>query len=203
MTSTNIIYIPIGIDCSVAYNLDRLGLRTCALPFDWLRIIDINTIIKLLDSNFQFFLDEEYFEEVLDLENNLINISKKFPVEQDDIIDFNKIGNKHPIIINKKLGIKFVHDFESFSDIDFKKVLEKYKRRINKLYELLNNKDIHKVFVRLSKNSKDNEIFNKFIEEKGYQNCSLVHILVTNKIIKQCSSWKKEELDWEYYLFIL
>lgn len=193
------------MDCSVAHNLSRLGLRKQAFPFDWLRINDINVIMSLLKSRFQFLFDKEYLVE------DLSKDSTKFPtlIESDtiDTVDTDSTVS-HPIVKNTKLNITFFHDFkttldnpDSYSDTDL--VIEKYNRRIDRLYQILFDENIPKVFVRLSRCKTDKRLFTNFIKKMNYKNCRLIHILVDKKTLESCESrcgWKKEELDWIDFL---
>ena len=56
------IFIPLGNSCSIAYNLKLLKLRTCAFPFDWVRIANFNNVTKLIQNKFYGFLDSKNFK---------------------------------------------------------------------------------------------------------------------------------------------
>ena len=188
----DIMYIPIGIDCSVAFNLQKYGVRKMAFPFDWLRLTDIKFVIDLIQSKFQYFMEKEYLIEDTDID------STKFPIlDGDNMTDDYK---KHIIVKNTKLNIRFYHDCESIEDID--NMIEKYNRRITRFYNILGNINIKKVFIRLSKNKDDERLFNKFINDSGITNCSMIYIFITNKMVRECKDWRKEELDWKHYLKI-
>tara|TARA_B110000858_G_scaffold48774_2_gene56225 strand:- start:553 stop:1179 length:627 start_codon:yes stop_codon:yes gene_type:complete len=98
----NIEYIPIGIDCDVAFMCKEFKLRNFAYPFD--HIVTYNGITDILKNNFDNFIPEIH-------ENTI---------------------NNH--ILNKKYNTKFIHD--NFL-LDQEK--EKYKRRINRFLETLDN----------------------------------------------------------------
>lgn len=174
------VYIPIGSDCSVAWNLSRLGLRKYALPFDWLRLSNINTIESLIESKFQYFLDPSYL--IVERE------SDKFPLIESNLND----KDIRPIIKNTKLNIRFFHDFTNINDLD--QVVEKYQRRIDRLYEYLENPDIEKIFVRYTTKINDKQRLENIFKKLNCQNFKV--ILIMNEGIK-CQSWEKEELDWE------
>ena len=64
--------IPLGSTCSIAYQLRSLGLRNYAYPFDWVRINNLSLVTKLIETNFEDFLDQNEFK--------LNKISKEFDV---------------------------------------------------------------------------------------------------------------------------
>lgn len=53
------LFIPIGSNCSIAYNLSRLGLRQYSFPFDWITI-NLEDVISLISSKFSNFTDSRY-----------------------------------------------------------------------------------------------------------------------------------------------
>lgn len=53
-------YVGLGSHCQVAAQLNYYNLRTAAFPFDWLLSDSIDGIIKALNNNFNFFLEEKY-----------------------------------------------------------------------------------------------------------------------------------------------
>ncbi len=56
------IILSLGPQCEVASKINVFGYRNAAFLFDWILSVDINGIIDLLNNDFQFFFDEEYFE---------------------------------------------------------------------------------------------------------------------------------------------
>ena len=51
-------FISLGSNCSVAYNLNKFGIRTNAYPFDWANT-KMNQLISVLENN---FLNYDTFE---------------------------------------------------------------------------------------------------------------------------------------------
>ena len=120
--------IPLGYFCSVAMELERKGLRTASYPFDWIISDSFENILKLLDNNFEEFLDEEslYQEE---------------------------IPNHY---YNYRTGIHFYHDFDAYTPLrkQIKSVRKKYDRRIKRLYDDVKEPSL---FIRYCLNEKEVE----------------------------------------------
>ncbi|ARF10086.1 putative papain-like cysteine peptidase [Indivirus ILV1] len=114
-------YIPLGSACSIAYQLQKLGLRKCAFPFDWLRIDRLCDITEAIKNEFCNFLKLDEVE-----------ISEKFSIIDDDFIE----NNKKSKIMKNKYGMKFYHDFDANVN-DYKDVYEKYNRRIVRFIEIV------------------------------------------------------------------
>lgn len=128
------VYIPLGNDCSIAYQLDKFGLRSVALPFDWILTPSINNVIMCLEDNFSKFFD-----------NLKVKNKCNFPL-------LNEHWNEnvsHTIRVVNEYGFHFLHDFTSLEDLP--EVKEKYLRRIERFNEITSNKTIKKVFIRLGK----------------------------------------------------
>lgn len=106
--------------------LERKGLRTASYPFDWMISDSFENILKLLDNNFEDFLDEEslYQEE---------------------------IPNHY---YNYRTGIHFYHDFNARTSLNVQmcSVTAKYDRRIKRLYEDVKDPSL---FVRYCLNEEE------------------------------------------------
>lgn len=55
------LFVSLGSHCEVAIKLRENQLRTTAFPFDWLLTLDHRGLIALLQDNFTYFLNEQYF----------------------------------------------------------------------------------------------------------------------------------------------
>lgn len=155
-------------------------MRKIALPFDWLRSNDINDIISNIDNKFQYFFN--------DIEVS-INDSDKFLSIDDNWLESNLI-NKYKI---KNKYFIFPHDkIDDFKD--------KYTRRINRFYEILNNDKIKKVFIRISKKDEKKDIIKLEETLKKFNNNFIVkNYKYDKKMI--FSSWQKNELNWNNIIF--
>lgn len=101
-------YISLGYFCSVASELEYLGLRSESSPFDWL-ISDFEGIISAIRNHFKDFLSYEYLAQ-----------NKQYPA----------------YYLNTKYKIQFYHDFSPYRSLkeQLPLVQEKYLRRIERFY---------------------------------------------------------------------
>ena len=177
-------YIPIGNDCSLAYNLQKLNLRKNAYPFDWIRLNNLDDLINILSNDFNDFIDRELL--------NINELSDKFPCLEDDWSD--EIS-KNIIIKHNKYSVIFPHEIKSDKDIvnEIDNFIKKYERRINRFRRIILDKDIKKVFVRISNKTEDISKLDNFLKTKC-DNYEIKFIKLDKK--NKFSSWKKEELDW-------
>jgi len=104
-------YISLGYFCSVALELERLGLRDTSSPFDWL-ISDFLGVKEAIEHNFEHFFDYEYFEQ-----------NKK-------VLEWYR---------NSYYSFQFYHDFDSHRSLkaQFSEFYEKYSRRIKRFYQII------------------------------------------------------------------
>ena len=104
-------YISLGHFCSVALELERIGLRSSSYPFDWL-ISDFKGVIESIEHEFIDFLDYDYL-----LQNRKIR--------------------QH--YYNTKYRVYFYHDFNQYNTLkeQLPKVKMKYKRRIERFYSAI------------------------------------------------------------------
>ena len=100
--------VSLGFFCSVAMELERIGLRSASFPFDWL-ISDFEGVIKLIENHFDDFLAYENMAQ-----------HKLYPNYYKDT----------------KYGMQFYHDFSAFRSLESQlpRVKNKYDRRIERFY---------------------------------------------------------------------
>jgi hypothetical protein len=129
-------FVSLGSSCCIAYQLSKHKLRQSAYPFDWTRSDKIKDLTDVFKNDFEGYL--ESLEIISKSENHALLTTDDFPDESQ---------NK-TLIVKNKYGIKFYHDFDATKALDIQIVSnkEKYKRRIDRLYEISNNKTIH--FIR-------------------------------------------------------
>ena len=101
-------YVSLGYFCSVALDLERLGLRDASYPLDWC-ITDLQGGILALEKHFEGLLDYE-----------LLSQSVAIPDHYR----------------NDRYGIHFFHDFNRFEPLSdqLPSVRSKYERRIERFY---------------------------------------------------------------------
>ena len=169
--------ISLGYFCSIAIDLEKLGLRKESSPFDW-TISDLVGVIYAIENNFNGFLEEEFLCQ-------------------------SKLNRSH--YQNIRYGVQFFHDFDAYRPLSeqLPLVQEKYDRRIKRFYksiseptlfiryisdeekhngvsvELLWIEEHYRDIVRLLKSfNKENEII--FIANSGV-NSSVVEIYHVEK----------------------
>ncbi len=101
-------FISMGYFCSVALELERIGLRSTSSPFDWC-ISNYKGVIAAIENHFEDFLSYEY-------------------LLQSDAV------RGH--YFNEKYKIWFYHDFDKYHSLEeqLPSVRDKYMRRIERFY---------------------------------------------------------------------
>ena len=115
--------INLGEDCQVAFQLTKHGLRNYALPFDAL-ITSYEALYAILANKFEGFMAPDNF-----------------------VFQVNEKNEKY--ILDKKYGIKLIHDFklnEHFLS-DYEEIASKYERRIARLFEQISAAE-YPLFIR-------------------------------------------------------
>lgn len=102
-------YISLGYFCSIAMDLEKLGLRSESSPFDWL-ISDFEGVIRAIENHFEDFLEPNYL-----VQNT-----------------HNRAHYK-----NVKYDFQFFHDFTQYRPLldQLPSVNDKYHRRIERFYK--------------------------------------------------------------------
>lgn len=125
-------YISLGWFCSTALELERIGLRDCSSPFDWL-LTDWGGIIYNIDSHFKDWLRYE----------NLYQNTENRKIYKDI-----------------KQGITFMHDFNGRIPLrdQIDRVQKKYNRRIGRFYQNIQEPTLFLRYINTDKGETD-EIF--------------------------------------------
>ena len=152
-------YVPLGLDCVLAYQMKKLELRQFSLPFDWMSIKNIQIIIAILNDDFKSFIDKSNWL--------LQKQSSTFNFFQENNEDFNQYlgddGKGGPLSLirmkHKIYDLYLPHEAVNL-EIDLDLVIEKYKRRIERFRDLLRN-PLHKKKIFLSYNKKEIKIKEK------------------------------------------
>lgn len=189
-----VLIIPLGGSCSVAYQLQKLGLREKAYPFDWLRTPSLDIISKCIEEEFEDFAEFTPIKEV-----------KSYPLLNQE--DFDSNGSKTSFYATNKYGCQSYHDFDSripFED-QIQEVKEKYHRRIDRfLRDFYLREEI--LFVRECQSITQEEIdnFKALIpKDKKYQLKIIVRessFPFRDDIIHDTNDygdWTRPNLDWK------
>ena len=55
------LFVSLGPECYLAWNLEEIGYRRAAFPFDWLLTLDHERMVELLNDDFRYFLDPMFY----------------------------------------------------------------------------------------------------------------------------------------------
>ena len=113
--------VSLGFFCSVALEHERIGIRDCSLPFDWLITSDFRKVLELIENNFEGFLLEE-------------NLYQEASINPNYYYDSNT-------------GFHFYHDFVYSKPLktQYDIVKKKFDKRIKRFYNLISQPTL---FVR-------------------------------------------------------
>ena len=150
------LYISLGYDCSVAYNIRKLNLAREALPFDWMKIPTINSIISILQNDFDGFCEINQY----DIKPQSANFA--YCGAHDNSSSASMLTNISNIksnfkLIHKKYGFILPHEFNG-DLLDITKFKAKYTRRIER-FRAYTKSTIHDVyFIRLDNANTDKQL---------------------------------------------
>lgn len=167
-----IVYIPLGENCSVAFNLKELNLRKESYPFDWCKL-SIKQLNNVLESDFKDFSNVKI---------------KKFSKNHHLI---NGLAFEGSYLLTNKYNIVFAHEMNrTNSIIEFQ---EKLKRRIIRFKEL---KDKYPIFVVATEKCETLEKLNVNLKKI----IGIFKLKVIKLTWQINSDWKYSHLDWKYYV---
>jgi len=183
----NNIYVPLGIDCCIAHQLNQLKLRHFSLPFDWSYTKNLSSIIEILNDNFSSFLDISMYE-IKEIESN------SFPYLVMDSSIVSKYKLKH-----KKYNIILPHELKSLDSYDIELFQNRYNRRIQRFIKL-NDQNKKIIFIRLGI-TKELKLLDKLNESlsKYFINYEIKFIDLSK--LGKTTDWKRDEINWSKYLF--
>ena len=104
-------FVSLGFFCSIAMDLEKMGLRDTSSPFDWV-ISDFEMIIYGLQHKFA----------------NFLNYDNLFQLKNDKNVYYDNFYKTY-----------FYHDFNKYKSLkeQYKNVQFKYSRRINRFYKTI------------------------------------------------------------------
>ena len=164
--------VSLGYFCSVASEIERMGLRTHSGPFDWQACVDFRKRIELIDTHFK-----EFFENL-----NEEGLYQKVSEPQ--------------IYFMKAVGVFLVHDFTMYKSLaeQLPKVRRKYERRVTSFYRQIVRKTLFIYYV-----NKDNDV--DYINHNiDYIRKTLRKFHPDNEIIFVANTDKHLEVSPAYYV---
>jgi len=175
------IYISLGGDCAVAYQLRKLNLQNKAYPFDWIRSNRIEMITDTLQNNFSNFFEytlKEGSDNFINFESNLTS----------------------KIHLKLKNGMILPHESKGF-EFDRIEYEEKYKRRIERFNKVVSDKNIKKIFVRADQNilSEKKSQLQSELEKYGCKNFDILYITY-NEFNTDNFTWQRDYVPWKNLL---
>lgn len=178
MKKYDLIY-SLGTDCACASYMNKLNLRICSGPFDWLTRPDFETRMNLILNDFQNFLN---LEDIKFLEKD----PKFFNDEKCDYYE------------NLKTGFCFYHDFLAGIPLEAQigVVKEKYNRRIVRFYQKV-AKSKKVLFIWLAHNHDTNNTLIKELCEKVVKklNKNIDFLIIEHDETKSNGEVDRIELD--------
>lgn len=113
--------VSLGWFCSVAMELERIGLRGGSLPFDWV-LISMKDVVELIENHFEDYI-------------------------ADEMTRF--VGNPK-VYKNERYQVDFFHDFTADMPFreQVPAVREKYRRRIERFYQTIGEPTLFLHYVR-------------------------------------------------------
>jgi len=136
-------YITLGYDCSPAATLRNLNLREFALPFDWV-VSNVYSLEKCFEENFaRFHTNLKYnYSKTRLIDSYGFEFPHDYPLA-NTVADINRIGEGNIVECpGKQICTNYMYYY------DF--VLEKYKRRIDRFLNIMNDEKPIIVLCRYS-----------------------------------------------------
>lgn len=171
--------VSLGKDCACSWYLRKFNLQIESYPLDWLTHATFDCRVKMLVNNFESFLQKSN-----------IKLLEKSPLEPSH-------DDGHDYYEDTLTGFYFYHDFPAFEDFDksFDTVKARYTRRINRLYERIDESyKILFVFYGRGEDLTNEQIVKAKVEiDKKFKN-KKIYLLVTENIPEQLE-FQEEYLD--------
>jgi hypothetical protein len=173
--------ISLGIDCSIAYQMNKHNKKYILSPFDWIYCEKLSDIIKLIDNRFINFTNIDNY--------NLVPVKQNTFFGLNNVLEINK--QSHFIMKHKYYKIRLPHELETLDDIP--KFQIKYSKLIDDFYKCDNI-----TFVRLGKTN-DIKYLNELnnVLEKYFDNFDVRFVDISGY---DTISWQKDELPWNEIL---
>lgn len=151
------IYISLGSNCSITYQLNLYNLRKVSFPFDWSKV-SINQLINILESDFTNFSETLEIKKISLVHNlghiltntldsyslilkNIYNINFAHEISKpEELVLFkNKLNQRIARFKNLKYNLESNLEYITFLRIELQQLNKDYYTKIIKLLSLLNN----------------------------------------------------------------
>ena len=209
------LYISLGSDCSVSYQLRKANLQTDGrehivspttlpfnyniingtMPFDWMKITNLDKLCAILDNDFANFADFSKYEVKAVNEVKEVN-------EQSAVFDFiDNCDSEEKIkslvkLTHREYGFTLPHEAQ-LDKIDISKFEEKYSRRIERFRQIVRNPEIQKIFIRLGNTKEQKKINLGYLENTlSRYGCKNYKVKFINMDDYAQLIPKGEEFDW-------
>ncbi|MGV7234717.1 MAG: DUF1796 family putative cysteine peptidase [Nitrosomonadaceae bacterium] len=130
-------FVPLGSDCVVAMFLRDNNIRRLAFPFDW-SVTPMQSVLHLFENNFEDFLKDENLMFLPQATRAMVLDDDDQGVLTNDVIT---------PCYDKKYHMLLPHDFSKQGEADLSQVQAKYKKRISRMYDLLNDSNNNFTFI--------------------------------------------------------
>lgn len=171
-------YISLGNSCAVAYQLQQLGVRRAAYPFDWVNCSKLSGIISLFE-NYDKLLEDPIFK----------CESVCYPIIEDNWKEEISSTLK---VYDPQFKIIFPHDFKDKADITEIKL--KYKRRFERLFRIMRDPSVHKVLIRISHITEDLSYLKHIFNNNNFVNYTI--IFKSYEELGNSKDWKFSDYNW-------
>jgi len=217
-------YISLGSDCSVSYQLRKTNLQIeCSksidsptnlpfnyniihgtMPFDWMKITNLDKLCAILDNDFRDFADFSKYEvneqsTVFDFidnhesEKQIKSLAKLTHREYGFTLPHESRG-RDLLLSHLEMNGSNEYNFDRINILEFEK---KYSRRIERFRQIVRNPDIQKIFIRLGNTKEQKKINLGYLENAlSRYGCKNYKIKIINMDDYKHLISKNEKFDW-------
>jgi hypothetical protein len=188
MAYTNIVYISLGSDCAVRYQLGEHNLVSQTFPFDWAKTNNIDMICDTLEKDFSNFFE-----------------GYKTKPQSDNFVNFDNLEECIKSKIQLKLSNNIVMPHEAIGDVfDEYSYIEKYMRRVDRFRNIVRDKEIKKIFIRSDdKQLNENQISKLYhaLDLYGCVNYNIKFICYLDYKFTEQFTWQRNYICWSKIFF--
>ena len=184
MVEEQIVYISLGCDCAVRYQLEKHNLIDVTYPFDWIKINNINMLCDIIDTDFSIFFERYNIKTQCNNFNN-----------------FDEENIKSRLQIKLCNGIIMPHEANEYK-FDEKLYREKYIRRIDRFRCVIRDNKIKKIFIRADEKQIMEIQKKKLYDKLNLFGCVNYDIKFINYGDYKCNeefTWQRKYIPWINY----